>query len=198
MGLFDKLDLLFTDVETEGRKQGYAQAAAEYEKVFRSIKCEYEKTKELIESQKNMYDRQSDALIEKLEALEKQKKKLENQVRKKTKEMSDKYAIPEHQLQTALASGTSFVSGPIFFDVIGIIIHHKERRLREAKQHGYIEARKLYVEKIDRLKKDLAALKIKGNSEIEEMIHMINEILEAISGEQMKIAELKMLGDEYE
>lgn len=48
----EKIDMLFKDVETEGKKQGYKRAASEYEKVFRVIENEYKQTKELIQSQK--------------------------------------------------------------------------------------------------------------------------------------------------
>ena len=68
--IIDKVDMLFTDAKEEGKKRGYSRAAEEYGKAFRSIESEYKQTKELIESQKNMYDIQSDALIEKLEELE--------------------------------------------------------------------------------------------------------------------------------
>ena len=36
--LLDKVNMLLTDVETEGKKQGYTRAAAEYEKAFRAIR----------------------------------------------------------------------------------------------------------------------------------------------------------------
>lgn len=195
----DKLELIFTDVEVEGKKQGYARAATEYEKVFRSIQREYKETKELIESQINMYDKQSDTLIAKLEALEKQKKRLERQVRQKSEDVSEKYNIPMVQIQPALDVGTIFAD-PVLFSVFGMFFRYKERKLREAEQLGYMEARKLYEEKIDKLKKDLATLKRKGNSKIKEMINLINEVLDTIAAEQMKIAELKILlqgdGDE--
>ena len=41
--LFDKLDLLFTDVETEGKKQGYERAAREYESLYLEIENKYSK-----------------------------------------------------------------------------------------------------------------------------------------------------------
>ena len=36
----EKVDMVFTDVDTEGRKQGYAKAAKEYEKIFGAIERE--------------------------------------------------------------------------------------------------------------------------------------------------------------
>jgi len=188
----DKVDMLFTDVETDGKKKGYSRAAEEYGKVFRSIESEYKQAKELIESQKNMYDAQSDALIEKLEALEKQKSRLENQVKQKTKAVSEKYDIPVSQVQGSLAAGT-LIAGPATVDILGMIYRHKEKKLREAEHRGYLEAKDLYEAKIDKLKKELAELRNRGSAEIEKMTSMISEILAVIADEQMKIAELKIL-----
>lgn len=195
--IIDKVEMLFTDVEKEGKKKGYSRAAEEYGKVFRSIESEYKQAKELIESQKNMYDMQSDALIEKLEALEKQKRRLENQVEQKTKAVSEKYDISVSQVKEGLNSSTGLIAsepwgspGSILLD---IAYDHKVKKLREAERDGYLEAKKLYEEKIGKLKKELEELKRKGSAEIQEMSNMIIEILDAIADEQMKIAELEIL-----
>lgn len=195
--IIDKVEMLFTDVEEEGRKRGYSRAAEEYGKVFRSIESEYKQAKELIESQKNMYDIQSDALIEKLEALENQKRRLENQVEQKTKAVSEKYDISVSQVKEGLNSSAGLIAsepwgspGSILLD---IAYDHKVKKLREAERDGYLKAKKLYEEKIGKLKKELEELKRKGSAEIQEMSNMIIEILDAIADEQMKIAELKIL-----
>lgn len=193
--IIDKVEMLFTDVEEEGRKRrkrGYSRAAEEYGKVFRSIESEYKQAKELIESQKNMYDIQSDALIEKLEALEKQKRRLENQVEQKTKAVSEKYDIPISAVKECIASN-SMIGMSVTMSILGAIYDHKEKKLREAEERGYSEAKKLYEEKIGKLKKELEELKRKGSAEIQEMSNMIIEILDAIADEQMKIAELEIL-----
>lgn len=189
----DKVDMLLTDVETEGKKQGYKKAAAEYEKAFRAIKDEYNTTKELIEQQKNAYDTQSDALIEKLKVLEQQKENLKKQVDQKAKSVSAKYDIPIFQVQSFLASGALIVDGPATVSILGMIYKYKERKLREAEQRGYLEAKELYESKIAKLKSDLDALKRKGSADVKNLLNMIGEILDAIAEEQMKIAELKIL-----
>ena len=144
-----------------------------------------------------MYDMQSDALIEKLEALEKQKRRLENQVEQKTKAVSEKYDISVSQVKEGLNSSTGLIAsepwgspGSILLD---IAYDHKVKKLREAERDGYLEAKKLYEEKIGKLKKELEELKRKGSAEIQEMSNMIIEIIDAIADEQMKIAELKIL-----
>lgn len=189
----DRLEItLMDDVVTEGKKRGYCRAANEYGKVFRSIETEYKQAKELIEAHKNMYDAQSDALIEKLESLESQKRRLENQVKQKCIALSEKYDIPVSQVQRGLATGT-LIMGPATVDILGMIYRYKEKKLREAEQDGYLEARELYESKIAKLKKELAELRSKGSADIKKMVSMIDEILDAIAEEQMKIAELKIL-----
>ncbi len=191
--IVEKVDMLFKDVETEGKKQGYERAAKEYGKAFKAIEDEYKATKELIENQKKSYDSKSEALISKLENLEKQKEELENQVKRKTKGVSTKYNIPTGDVTKSLAAGTLLVGGPAIVDILGLIYNHKEKKLREAEQRGYAEARKLYEKKIARLKKKLLELKNKGSKEIQKLLDMINDLFDAISEEQMKIAELKIL-----
>ena len=179
----DKVDMLFTDVETEGKKQGYLRAAAEYEKVFKDIETEYINTKKLIDSQKDIYDKQADVLIEKLEELEYQRDVLEVQVKQKEREISEKYGIRQGCISNFLT----------WYGIFNCVYQHKERKLREAEQRGYREAKELYEAKIDKLKRDLEYLKSKGNSEIRELVGMLNDILKEIAEEQMKIAELEII-----
>lgn len=61
MGIFDnglstkeKIEVLFTDVKTKGKKQGYDRAAKEYGVAYRKIERDFKETKELIENQKNI------------------------------------------------------------------------------------------------------------------------------------------------
>lgn len=224
--IIDKVDMLFTDAKEEGKKRGYSRAAEEYGKVFRSIESEYKQAKELIESQKNMYDIQSDALIEKLEELEKQKRRLENEVEQKTKAVFEKYDISVSQVKRGLNSAVDLTApesvekghnpaavldpaavlvGLIVSEsrilrerdssgsILDMVYDYKVKKLLSAELDGYLKAKKVYEEKIGKLKKELEELKRKGSAEIQEMSNMIIEILDAIADEQMKIAELKIL-----
>ena len=218
--IIDKVEMLFTDAKEEGKKRGYSLAAEEYGKAFRSIESEYKQAKELIESQKNMYDMQSDALIEKLEELEKQKRRLENQVEQKTKAVLEKYDISVSQVKRRLNSAVDLTAsesvekghspaavlvGLILSEsmkmrerdssksILDMVYDYKVKKLLSAEMNGYLEAKKIYEEKIGKLKKELEELKRKGSAEIQEISNMIIEILDAIADEQMKIAELKIL-----
>lgn len=198
--IIDKVEMLFTDAKEEGKKRGYSRAAEEYGKAFRSIESEYKQAKELIESQKNMYDIQSDALIEKLETLENQKRRLENQVEQKTKAVSEKYDISVFQVKRGLGQhyNCCFVTEPVnglngLESILDMVYDCKVKKLLSAELDSYLKAKKIYEEKIGKLKKELEELKRKGSAEIQEMSNMIIEILDAIADEQMKIAELKIL-----
>lgn len=188
----DRLEILFTDVETKGKKQGYVRAAAEYEKAFHAIECEYKYTKYLIHSSRNMHERQSNLLIQKLKSLEQQKYDLEKQLEQKTQNVSKKYNIPAHKVRSLLTGSRGMTSSETS-DIFELIYTLKKIKLQEAEQRGYQEAKELYEVKIAGLRNDLEALKKKGDAEIQELIDMSNDILEAIADEQMKIAELNLL-----
>jgi len=190
--LIDTFGMLFTDVETEGKKQGYARAAAEYEKAFSAIENEYKYTKYLIRSSRNMQEKQSNALLQKLQSLEQRKRDLEKQLEQKMGSVSKKYDIPVSDIRSSLR-GSSCMPVPGPPNIFDLVYKYKIRKLQNAEQQGYLEAKELYEAKIEGLKKDLELLKEKGNAEIQELIDMSNDILEAIANEQMKIAELNLL-----
>ena len=192
--IIEKVEMIFTDVETEGKKQGYDRAANEYGKVYRAIETEFLETKKLIELNKNSCDNQVEGLINKLEALEKEKSRLEQQVNSKIHDVSSKFDIPIGDVKKSLACGTLLVGGPLAsVDILDLIYRHKEKKLKQAEQRGYAEARELYENKIERLKAELRRLKEDANKDIQNLIMMIDEVLEAIINEQMKIAELRVL-----
>lgn len=188
----EKIDMLFKDVETEGKKQGYKRAASEYEKVFRVIENEYKQTKELIQSQKSNYGNQSEKLIARLSELEKQKKSLEEQLERKTKAVSVKYNIPIGEVRRFAATG-SLMSITSTLGILDLTYSYKEKKLRKAEQAGYLEAKELYEEKIAKMKNDLQEIKKKGNADIKNLFDMISDLFDAIAEEQMNIADLKIL-----
>ena len=193
-GLIETLDMLFTDVETEGRKNGYTRAAEEYEKAFCSVKEEYKQVKELIGFQKDTHDIQLEALMEKLELLEEEVRRLENQVEENTKAVAHKYDIPVSQVRGFVSSGTLITGSMIGAAcILALIYEQKKRKLQKAEQQGYLEAREVFETKINKEKRKLEKLKEKGEKEIRELVNMVGEVLDDIAEEQMKIAELKIL-----
>jgi hypothetical protein len=190
--LTEKIDMLFTDVETEGKKQGYERASKEYKLMFRKIEKAYKETKELIESQKDKYGEQSDMLIDKLSALEDERDRLQKQVDNKAKQVSKTFDIPIGEVRSSLAAG-SLLMPSSGLGLLDIIYSYKEKKLKKAEQKGYSEAKELYEEKIEKLKADLNKLKSKGSKEVKKMINLISDILDEIIENQMQIAELKIL-----
>lgn len=192
--IIEKAEMFFTDVEIEGKKQGYNRASKEYGKVYSAIETEFLETKKLIEKQKNSYDNKADILINKLEALEIEKAKLEQHVHSKTQDVSCKFNIPIGDVKSSIVSGVFPAGGAmISVDVLGLIYKYKEKKLIEAEQRGYAEAREIYENKISKLKAELRRLKENGNKDIKKLVTMIEQIFEAIADEQMKIADLRIL-----
>lgn len=189
----DKIEMLFTDVETKGKKRGYDRASKEYGAAYWKIEREFNETKNFIENQKNSYGNQAYQFIERFEVLEKQKKNLEKQVNSKVKDVSRKYNIPAGQIRGSMAAGTLVGGGSAIVDILGMIYSYKEKKLRQAEQRGYAEAKELYETKIQKLKDELRRLKEKGDSEMKNLLNQISQILDAIAEEEMKIAELKIL-----
>lgn len=199
-GLFDrgpniieKVDMLFKDVEIEGKKSGYDRASKEYGKAYRALEEEFKQTKELIEQQKNSHNVEVDALLVKLEQLEKQKEELRRQVNSRIADVSRQYNIPMGDIKKSLTNGTLLASGLYVVDVLYLVYKHKEKKLRDAEQRGFAEAKALYEKKIEKLKCELNRLKDDGNKDIQKLVELISDIFEAIAEEQMKIAELKVL-----
>ena len=187
-----KIDMLFMDVETEGKKQGYERASKEYKKVFIEIEQTYEETRKQIEYHKNIYGNRCDKLIDKLELLEIERDNLKRQVDSKVDQVSMSYNIPKGQIYSSMYSGT-ILSTYNNFSILDIIYNHKEKKLKQAQEKGYLEAKKIYEEKIKMLKADLEKLKIDGNREIENMINLIDDVVDEIVKNHMSIAELRIL-----
>ena len=185
--------MLLTDVETEGKKQGYQRAAKEYEVAFRRIEKEFKETKDLINNQKNDYGNEAYKYIEKLEKLEQQKESLQNQINSKAKDLSKKYGVSYDNIKNSISGSSSLLEEPGNINFLDIICSYKEKKLRQEEQKGYLEAKQLYEEKIKKLKNELSELKKKGDAEIQILVKQISQVLDAIAEEEMKIAELKIL-----
>lgn len=187
-----QVKLLFTDVKTEGKKQGYERASKEYESVFRKVAKEYNDTKKILDDEIATNDEKIEALIVRLEKLEKKRKKLESDVNKKTRQVSDSYDVPIGDVTAAMASGTLLYGG-MGFSLLDVICSIKERKMIEAEQAGYQEAKELYLQKIDKLKKKLNNLRKESNAKIKELVKMAEPILKDIADEELKIGDLNIL-----
>ena len=187
-----QVEMLFKDVETEGKKQGYVRASKEYESAFRRVENEYRETKKILDNDIMSNDEKIEALLVELERLEERRNKLEKKVKTKTQNVSDTYDIPIEQINTSMASGTLIMGTPSF-SALDIICSYKERKMQKAEERGYQEARELYLEKIEKLKVKLEELKKKSSKKLKELTDMAKEIMSDIADEELKIAELQIL-----
>lgn len=191
MDTLEKIDTILTDVDTEGEKRGYERAAAEYDAAYERIENEYLAAKKMLNQQMVNKDAEATRLISKLQQLEEEKKILERQVREKTKQVSNKYDIPVSSVSQSLASGTLLMGGT-GTGVLDLIYRYKSKKLKEAEEKGYAEARKLYRKKIRELKDNLELLKKKGDAELQELASLITDAIKEISDAETKIAELEI------
>ena len=186
----EKIDTILTDVDTEGEKRGYERAAAEYDAAFECIENEYWTAKKLLEQKIANKEEESSRLISKLQQLEEDKKNLERRVREKTKQVSIKYDIPVSSVSQSLASGTLLMGGT---GVLDLIYLYKSKKLKEAEEKGYAEARRLYKKKIRELKDNLELLKKKGDAELQDLSSLIIDAIKEIFEAETKIAELEIV-----
>jgi len=167
--LEDKIKMLLTDVETEGEKRGYEKASKEYDVAYKEIEKQFKETEAFFENQKNIYDYQANQLLDYLEILEKKHEYLEKQVELKTNAVSMKYSIPIDIIKRSMAEGSLFTGVYHTVDILDLIYSYKEKKLRQAEQKGYEEARILFDKKLQKLKDELKKLKEHGDREIDTL-----------------------------
>lgn len=146
-----KVKILFTDVETEGKKLGYTVASNEYWIVYKKLEDNILETKSIIENQKNNYNSRADSLINKLESLELELVDLEEKFTNKLKEMSKKCNIPINDLKISLESG------PLLLGNSSSTINELDYINNQTSKQYYqfekihVETSKLYFTKIGKL-----------------------------------------------
>ena len=188
----DKLELIFTDVDLEGAKRGYSRAAKEYNAAYERIKNEYSITEQMLDQEKINKEIESDRLISKLQQLEEVKSKLENQINCQLKQVSNKYQIPVSTISVALYSGNLLTSG----SEVGLIdynYNYKSKKMKEAEEKGYREARNLHMKKIRELSNNLRNLKEKKDAELQKLVELITDAIKEIADVETKIAELRIV-----
>lgn len=187
------VNVLFCDPEDEGKKAGYDRAAGEYAKVFDELKREHQKIMDQIKAQRNNYNAKNDALIERLEQLEKKRDQLKIKAHNKEESVSKKYDIPIETVHSSAVTGDIFGGGLFTVNIFELVYNYKKDKYMKAKHEGYLEARKLYVEKIKKLKQELRDEKQKGYTQIQNLIDMMSEVFEEISNVQLEIVGLELL-----
>ncbi len=190
----DKIKTIFNDTKTDGRKTGYARAAKEYKIAYKSMESEYEKYKKFLEEKKDEYNSQATSFIDELELLKKKKTQLETEVEQAKRKCASENSISIADLNKRLSSNYSIApTNSDMPNLIDLLYSVKERQRLNAEKEGYIEAKAVFEQKLDSLKKELEALKVKGNIELNEFIDLLNDLMTGIAKEKAKLAELKAM-----
>ena len=120
----EKVQILFKDVKTEGKKIGYERGSKEYGKAFRAVEKEFEATKDLMKKHKNTYATQTENLNEMYRRLKKLSVDLKEQVNSKINDVSNRYEISPHHIRVNLEAGTVMSNRSIIFRILGAVYRH--------------------------------------------------------------------------
>lgn len=193
------IDALLTDQTTKGKKEGYSDAASEYEAVYSDLKKKYEKLISDIESKRTDLDITSDKGLIELEKLEAERDRLKAELKNKVEDASGTFNISASSLRSSLSSGSSrfFTSSSMWgHDFRDSIIAKKKKERMQARRDGYMEAKALYEEKISQLKDHYRKTKADADIKLSNYANRVSTLLNEIETSKFQIADLKLaMGD---
>ena len=193
------IDALLTDQTTKGKKEGYSDAASEYEAVYSDLKKKYEKLISDIESKRTDLDIKSDKGLIELEKLEAERDRLKAELKNKVEDASGTFNISASSLRSSLSSGSSrfFTSSSMWgHDFRDSIIAKKKKERMQARRDGYMEAKALYEEKISQLKDHYRKTKADADIKLSNYANRVSTLLNEIETIKFQIADLKLaMGD---
>lgn len=193
------IDALLTDQTTKGKKEGYSDAASEYEAVYSDLKKKYEKLISDIESKRTDLDITSDKGLIELEKLEAERDRLKAELKNKVEDASGTFNISASSLRSSLSSGSSrfFTSSSMLgHDFRDSIIAKKKKERMQARRDGYMEAKALYEEKISQLKDHYRKTKADADIKLSNYANRVSTLLNEIETIKFQIADLKLaMGD---
>lgn len=175
--------VLFGDIETEGKKQGYAEAGAIYGDILRRLQEDIFSAKKYYENVESNIDKKNNELLDKLERLNKERESLRGKVEKR-------YEIPRDTLGSSCLS-----AGGVILAGLGAFAYyeHRKKKLLEAKARGFEMAKKEYEEKINKERDNLSLLKRMKRNHISEKMKLMDDLLDEIVKVESEIAELRIL-----
>ncbi len=189
------IDALLTDQTTKGKKEGYSDAASEYEAVYSDLKKKYEKLISDIESKRTDLDITSDKGLIELEKLEAERDRLKAELKNKVEDASGTFNISASSLRSSLSSGSSrfFTSSSMWgHDFRDSIIAEKKKERMQARRDGYMEAKALYEEKISQLKDHYRKTKADADIKLSNYANRVSTLLNEIETIKFQIADLKL------
>lgn len=191
----ETIDALLTDQTTEGKKEGYSDAASEYEAVYSDLKKKYEKLISDIESKRTDLDIMSDKGLIELEKLEAERDRLKAELKNKAEDASGTFNISVSSILSSLSSGSSsfFTSSSMWdYDFRDSIIAKKKKERMQARRDGYMEAKALYEEKISQLKDHYRKTKAEADIKLSNYANRVSALLNEIETVKFQIADLKL------
>lgn len=191
----ETIDALLTDQTTEGKKEGYSDAASEYEAVYSDLKKKYEKLISDIESKRTDLDITSDKGLIELEKLEAERDRLKAELKNKAEDASGTFNISASSILSSLSSGSSgfFTSSSMWgYDFRDSIIAKKKKERMQARRDGYMEAKALYEEKISQLKDHYRKTKADADIKLSNYANRVSALLNEIETVKFQIADLKL------
>lgn len=175
--------VLFGDIETEGKKQGYAEAGTIYGDILRRLQEDIFSAKKYYENVESNIDKKNNELLDKLERLNMERESLREKVEKR-------YEIPRDTLcSSCLSAGGVILAGLGAF----VYYEYRKKKLLEAKARGFEMAKKEYEEKINKERDNLSLLKRMKRNHISEKMKLMDDLLDEIVKVESEIAELRIL-----
>lgn len=176
---------IIKDPVTKGKKDGYARAAKEFEPVLAKIRQECEEIRNLHIKNKEEQNTHAEVLLDKLKKLEDEKARLDNVNEEKSKMVESKLGM---------SAGSLTLNGSFtLLDILNPLLLLRKSRYNKAEIEGYIEARKIFEEKIQIEKNKIIELKNECNEDMKQMLQLIADILSEIANVELRIAEMKLM-----
>lgn len=188
------VDALITDQKTEGKKEGYSDAAAEYEGVYSDLKQRYDKLIADINLQSKELELNSQQGTTELYRLEQERDRLKNELNRRANDAAIKFNVSATSILSSLNSGSSSFFSSIFYypDFRDRIIAKKMEERAQARKAGYLEAKSLYEEKIAQLKEHYRRTKAKADGKMRDYADHMGNLLKDIENIKFEIADLKL------
>jgi len=127
-------------------------------------------------------------LIKELQEAEKEENRLSGVLKRKQKKLVETISCTNKGLDM----GASYAPSPFSGSLLGIYKHWYDEKFSKAESEGYMEATKLYQNKLKKLENDLDKLIEQFKSEISNHDSIINDTINELSQKLSTIARLKM------
>nr|WP_303182893.1 hypothetical protein [Lachnoclostridium phocaeense] len=191
--VFEKIETVLTDVETEGRKRGCTKAAEEYKSAIKYLEKEYDAAVKFLGEIREQAASGTERLFVQLEHLTREKESLQAELDKKADRVADKYDIPVCEVKKCCI-GSRFTGGPgASLAVLDLVYAYKRHKLLEAEQAAYSKAREEYEARVAELRQRLTAVAEKADRNMKRYVELCQELLDEMARAKAEVVELGIL-----